>query len=170
MEGLPGTDSRLHSFHGDDYPPLLLRPSLYPVWTSLSARHHLPARWPCLVIARVHYHTRSTLLHSHCFVQQPFFSFSFFFSFSSFLLLQDRLHWFPLWINARVGFSIVSNRRIPRICTPRYRWFERVCCIKAGLYWDIKFDFEGVHVHFSVQVCWISLLMFSDVGKSIKLY
>lgn len=67
--------------HGDDYPPLLLRPSLYPVWTSLSARHHLPARWPRLVIARVHYHMRSTLLHSHCFVQQPFFPFFFFFFF-----------------------------------------------------------------------------------------
>lgn len=89
MEGLPGTDSRLHSFHGDDYPPLLLRPSLYPVWTSLSARHHLPARWPCLVIARVHYHTRSTLLHSHCFVQQPFFFFLFLFFFF-FLFIASR--------------------------------------------------------------------------------
>lgn len=47
--------SRCTGWHGDDYPVLLLRPSLYPVWTSLSARHHLPVRRaPSGVIARVH--------------------------------------------------------------------------------------------------------------------
>lgn len=59
------------------HPVLLLRPSLYPVWTSLSARRHLSARWPCLVIARlinisvprcyIRTNDRATLLVPRCF-------------------------------------------------------------------------------------------------------
>lgn len=52
QSGVKNVDSRYVRWRLSGTSPLW--PSLYPVWMSLSPRHHLYARRPCLAIARAH--------------------------------------------------------------------------------------------------------------------